>query len=550
MTPYLRQALTLSLILSLLLFSVSCASSKSAETRNSTPTFPATVECGALPPARSTFAIQDGPATQIATKVATDVGKVITSGQGSTDRTIFIFEETHDSRLAQMEIAVMLWRLQRDQGLRQISLEGAFAANGDLPATWFHTSTNAGPNRAHQEVALTLLKQGEISAAEFMALAASAVRVRGNEIESEYKVEASKNNAALGYLDSIAERSLTQIDIKQINGLIAAKQNREALKVIFSKDSWARERYEKLYGDEQVAGTEEAEIILQEIEQKANELGLRIPSQDQAEFREDQAFYQTASKRSCTIVKNTLEMMDPANTAPLALIIGAAHTPKVVQLIKAAKLTYVVLAPASMGKPHKATDLTGTSYQRKMDLKSVDEAGALGAILDGRKKPPPVVGKIWFRSKTQTFEATDLIVAAAAKNEPIPSEKLTRELDAFDAIRISSIKKISQGDQVHVIFKVTARTSDTDPDQRVTFWGNGSYQPPPGPPGTRNPGDFDSDDNFDLEKLILEARDEERKKDDQPISKPPKVAVVQLTTRTRAAFSTDPSLLQAVTAAR
>src|SRR5215213_2984457 len=165
MTSYLRQALTLTLILSLLQFSVSCGNSQSEETPtpNSTLDTPSTVECGSVPPSRSTFSIQDGPATQIATKVADGVGKVVASGQGSSNRTIFIIEETHGSRLAQMEIALMLWRLQKDQGLRQISLEGAFTAKGDLPATWFHKSTDAASDRTHQEVALTLLKEGEIS---------------------------------------------------------------------------------------------------------------------------------------------------------------------------------------------------------------------------------------------------------------------------------------------------------------------------------------------------------------------------------------------------
>jgi hypothetical protein len=397
-----------------------------------------------------------------------------------------------------------------------------------------------------------LLREGEISAAEFIALVAPAVRVRGNEIKSEYNVESSKNNAALGYLMAIAERSLSQSDVEHMDELIGAKKIDEAIDVAFSKDPWSKERYEKLFGHEKIASTEETEVILREIEQKTKDLGVRIGSQDQAGFREDQAFYQMASKRSCTMVKNTLEMMDTANAAPEALIIGAAHTSKVVELIKAARLTYVVISPSSMTTRHTATDLTAAMYQRKMGLKSVDESGMLGALLDGRKKPSTVLEEIWWRSKTATFIATDRIVAAAVQNKPIPSENLRRELDAFDTIKIdwSSIKKIREGDRFHVRFKVTARTSDTNPDQKVVFWGNGWYQPPPGPPGTRNSGDFDSDDNFDLEKLIIEARDEEGKKVDHPISKPPKVAIVQLTTRTRAAFATDPSLLQAVTAAR
>jgi hypothetical protein len=544
-TPYHRQALMLSFVLSLSLFSISCGNSQSTS-------IPAT-DCGsgAVPPSRSIFAIQDSPATQIATQIAKDVGKLVASGQGDTNRTIFIFEERHDSRLAQMEIALMLWRLQKNQGLRQVSLEGAFASKGDLPAT-FHSSTNAASNRTHQEVALTLLREGEISAAEFIALAAPAVHVRGNEIQSEYKVEASKTNAALAYLMAIAERSLTSTDAQHVDELIGAKKIDEALNIIFSKDPWCKERYDQLYGDKHTASTEESEVILREIEQKTKALGLEIDPQDQAGFRADQGFYQMASKRSCTMFKNTLAMIDPTSTTQVALIIGAAHTPKVVELIKAAKLNYVVLAPASMGRPHKATDLTATLYQRKLARKSIDEAGMLGALLDGRKKPPPVLGEKWSESKIGIYTAVELIVNAATQNEPIPSDELKRVLGAFKSIKIdwtSFKKKIEEG-RIHVIFKVTAQTSDTNPDKTLDIWADGWHQPPLGPPGKPPSSMSPSDDDFDMEKLILAAREEERNKADQTPTTPPKVAVVQLTTKTKAAFSTDPSLLQGVTVTR
>src|SRR5205814_8797292 len=112
------------------------------------------------------------------------------------------------------------------------------------------------------------------------------------------------------------------------------------------------------------------------------ELGVRTEPQAEAGFREDLNFYQTASRRSCTIVKNTLAMMDATSNAPVALLIGAAHTPKVVELIKAAQLSYAVISPLDLVAPTKAPGLTVPMYDRKSKAKSVDERGMLGALLD------------------------------------------------------------------------------------------------------------------------------------------------------------------------
>jgi hypothetical protein len=548
MIPKMRQAQALVLALLFLPFHLSCGENRygSDVISNSMLTVP---ECDpeSIPPARSTFAIQGGQITQIVTEVSAGAGKVVAAGQGVNNRTLFVFEERHDSRIGQMEIALMLWRLQRSHGLRQISLEGAFTAKGDLPVKWFHDATGSETaRRAGHEAALRLLKEGEISAAEFIALTQPAVQVKGNEIESEYQVEPSRNNAVLGYLIGIAERSVPARDIQQVNTLVKARKMDEALAVIFSHDPWANERYQKLYGDH-IASTEESVFILREIEKKAGELGVKTEAQAEAGFRADLNFYQTASRRSCTIVKNTLAMMDATSTAPVALIIGAAHTPKVVELIKAAKLSYVVISPLALDTPTAVPGLTGPMYHRKSELKSVDDLGGLGALLDGRKKPSPVVGKQWFKSKAEIYAATDLIVAAAAQGGPMPSDALKAELQSFNSIKIdwSSKKVVKKGNAVQVLYKVTALTSDTDPRQSVDIWVGGWLQPPA--PPTNPPGDA-SPSGDDFERLILVALAEERSGKQQ--TETGKVAVVQLTSRTRAAFSTDPALLQQVTAAR
>lgn len=538
---YLYRGRTLSLALVFLLLNVSCGNSQHCNPE-------------AVPPPRSAFTIQESPAVQIATEVARDVGKVLASGRGSTEQTIFIFEEKHDSRIAQMEIAVMLWRLQKIHHLRQISVEGAIFAKDDLPVGWFHHAAEVGEaKQAGREAVLSLLRQGEIAAGEFIALAQPSVQVKGVELQSEYEVKASKTNSALGFLVGIAEKSLSSSDVQRVNDLVKAEKIEEALDHIFSRDSWSRERYQKLFGND-IASTEEAVVIMREIEAKARELDVRIESRQAAGFQEDLNFQQVASRRSCTMVRNTLTLLDARNQAPVALVIGAAHTAKVVELIKAARVSYVVLSPLSLVTPTKAARLTTPMYERKIAFRSVDGARMLGGLLDGRRKPGPLLGKIWFQSKAAIFIATERIVNAAARHERVPSDSLRTELQALAQIKVdwSSLKVTEIGDQVRVICKVTAQTSDSDPRQTVDIWITGWHQPPPQGPFAKTPL---SDDDSDIEKFILAALEEDRNEKvlnpkDDPGPKPGEVATVQLSTQTRAAFSTDPTLLQQVTSAK
>jgi hypothetical protein len=223
----------------------------------------------ALP--RSAFTVQEGSVSETAADVTKGVGRVIAAGQGAAKQTIFILEERHNSKLGQMEIAVMLLRLQKKHELRQISLEGAFANDGDFSAVWFHDATLSGADRqAGLEASLRLLREGEINAAEYVALIEPAVRVRGNEIQSEYAVTASLTNSGLGYLVGIAEKTLSRANAQRVDELVRSQKADEALETIFSNNPWAKERYLKLYGDG-VSSTQECEAILREILERARQ---------------------------------------------------------------------------------------------------------------------------------------------------------------------------------------------------------------------------------------------------------------------------------------
>jgi len=69
-----------------------------------------------------------------------------------------IFEETHISTLGQIELALMLYRLYRDQGMRHIALEG-YLEGSKLDVKWFHD--RAFNPTSKRRVATRLLAQGE-----------------------------------------------------------------------------------------------------------------------------------------------------------------------------------------------------------------------------------------------------------------------------------------------------------------------------------------------------------------------------------------------------
>jgi hypothetical protein len=68
-------------------------------------------------------------------------------------------------------------------------------------------------------------------------------------------------------------------------------------------------------------------------------------------------FYEFAAMRDAAMINNTLQRMDAENTDYAALITGGFHTEKLTQLLKAKKISYLVIAPrasASEDNPYMA----------------------------------------------------------------------------------------------------------------------------------------------------------------------------------------------------
>src|SRR5260370_11477508 len=100
--------------------------------------------------------------------VSRGVGKVLNSMEGSGDRQVCVLEEKHTSVAGQIEIALMLLRLHDRYGLRDIALEG-LTKDREFPSIkWFRDMGGPDDEELRNQVAVGLLRQGEISAVELI----------------------------------------------------------------------------------------------------------------------------------------------------------------------------------------------------------------------------------------------------------------------------------------------------------------------------------------------------------------------------------------------
>lgn len=115
------------------------------------------------------------------------------------------------------------------------------------------------------------------------------------------------------------------------------------------------------------------------------------------------------------MVTNTADFAAQAGEcATIAMNIGAAHTPEVTGLLDQKNLSYAVVSPLSLKSDSDNGSLSADAYDRKLLGQSVDPAGTVGALVDGRRKPPPSSGQDWYKAKAQVTYAADALVKAAA----------------------------------------------------------------------------------------------------------------------------------------
>lgn len=513
-----------------------CASPIATTSSPPSPTFPPS------PTALSTPTSPPPPTASvtveaIAEEIAAGIGTVKQVSVGSPDEIIIIFEENHLSPAGQIEIATMMNRLYKNYGMRQVALEGYFKESGKLDASWFQKLPPFAakePIREREDVIVQLLQDGEISSSEMMALTYNDMVVTGIEIPAEYNnVEYPDDDSApILYLYFIAYSGMTNDEMDKANELINAGKSLEAVEFVVNKDEWTSKEYALITDNTKIISADEWLKILDEIEAKANDPLFVMQSKvDFSAYKPGmdnlRKFWETASQRSRTMVDNTLEISGMSPNVPVAMVIGAAHTELVAKLFTEEGISFAVIRGSALEKGLRNGDLSNAAYDRKNKKISVDPPGSLGALLDGRKKPQPVVDEVWFQSKAQIFLLTDILAGAAASGKTPPFDDVLSNLPELTGVTLdkSSIV-IKDGD---VIFSVNALDNNGN---EITVW-------------VRTRTDKEAAEKLledRLQEALMQVQSESEPSNDEEKA-PSKLELIVISSQTIAEFSTDKALI-------
>ena len=134
-------------------------------------------------------------------------------------------------------------------------------------------------------------------------------------------------------------------------------------------------------------------------------------------------FFETASKRSVTMVNNLLDL--PLESGkPVAIIIGAAHTDQVLRELKSRDVKFVQITSIALNPSYG--NLSNEAFDRKNNTKWARiNPGTLGGILDTQRKPPPTVETLSAHSYASMIYASILIAQVADEDKTEPNGKWT-----------------------------------------------------------------------------------------------------------------------------
>jgi hypothetical protein len=397
----------------------------------------------------------------MADMIAEGVGEVRRVDIDGNKGPAFVFEEYHTSRVGQLQIAVMLLRLYEKHGMRYVGLEGALQSDHHLAAEWFHSAGSETLKAVKEDVAVRMLAEGEISAAEFMTLCFRDVHVHGTEIASEYnQVPDIQGSPAAVILAGIAEKKLSQSDIRVINNLISRGKQEEALEHLYSADPWVRKQFELLKNPPTSAEAMEQQSL--EILKKARSIGVEIDSETERELQESIEFLRTASKRSETMTVFTVNLTDK-DKGPTAMIIGAAHSERVTEILGEHDVSFVLLRPIALNPDY--ANLTSEQFDRKNKaLWCRTTEGTLGRLLNAQRKPQPIIETSTAESYASAYMAAEIVALASRDSKRVPD-------DVWDEIKDLPSLEVDRGsfkiDGFDVIFKVIV--IDTDGKQREVW---------------------------------------------------------------------------------
>jgi len=411
---------------------------------------------------------------EVAGKVADDVGTIGQTVATGAKGPIFVFDEYHTSRVGQLQIAIMLLRLHNQYGVTTFGLEGAIQSPRPIAGDWFHNAGGDNARSAREDVAVRMLAEGEISSMEFMALLYPDVNVYGIELQDEYGVELEvkgEQDPRVVYVLSIAEKGLTQADIRRINDLANQGKQKEALEYMMSKDPWVSRQMKALNDPTPTSVTRIAEQI-REIQRKARSLGIQVEPQVKQDMENSLRFYEMAAQRDVTMANYVLSLPGVTSGKPAAITIGAAHTDRVLEFLRSGKASFAHVRPLALNPDY------GSLSMKQFELKNHGKwartsLGTLGHLLNAERKPPPVIGTATGKSYASMNLAAILIANAARDRKRVP-EDIWAQIASLPELRIDRDSFTIDG--FDVIFR--AWLKDTDGKEREVWARVGTLDTP------------------------------------------------------------------------
>ena len=310
------------------------------------------------------------------------------SGPGQK-RAVVVFEERHASITGQVEIAIMLLRL-RYRGGSLVGLEGA-PAGERVRAPWRTRATTRDAQAERIEVALQLLQDGEINAAEFLVLVDDDMDVRGLEAPDLYAVDLDVPGwPEAGYLLRLAENAVPQSEASRLAELAAQGRTADVSAKLLEADPWVSARWEEMKRWD--TPVEEVASRLRLVRARAEARRVKVEEDLRRDFDLSLRFFEVAARRSEVMVASLSSRL-AATADPLAgMIVGAAHGRGVRAALERAGLAVLSIRPASFSS--SAGQLSPRAYERKRRGLWAGGSGlALACALNASRKPPPILAK-------------------------------------------------------------------------------------------------------------------------------------------------------------
>ena len=410
--------------------------------------------------------------------------------RGTKGAPILLLEETHTSRAGQIQLATALLRLRERHGLRHIGLEGYLKERPPIKVDWFAAAAG-GDTQCRVRVATRLLKEGEISNAEFVALVCDDISLEPIETQAEHSVtmEPEAAVAPFTYLIRIAQTSLTErhvpklqqfnADLGKLEGVAKQKKLSEMLDFILSADPWADAKA-KAMRDVDVARGFSAEQQLAQVEEiveRAKTKSAELSAEEKGAMEKNLAFWRGRIAASRTMVECVGRIADQAGVSLVAAIIGAAHTQGMCRMLREQGRPFAVITPLALSTRDEVGDLPWEMFDRKEKRLSVYSEGFMATLLGAFKKPESVLSEPWFQAKGELYLFTDRIAKAILAKSPAPKPPFGFAADAFkgrwvsvDPSRIKIVSDKEDDPKSGRVVLFPAILNYNDPAKRKEIW--------------------------------------------------------------------------------